>query len=260
MRLYLSAVFEGAHGLTKEQRDYIMSHNHILASFAYYKPAHDEFYEKPKSIMLDSGAFTIMSKGIKEGALNNFNPMEYCKSYANFIKEKNIDFFIELDIEAVYGFDVYRDCLHQLQDITGRDPIYVYHKWRGLKYYKKLVQKHDYIALGDVDNITHTKGQEQYFPYLVEEAHKHGCKVHGLAFTRIDELNYIPFDSADSSTWTAAMRFAEIPRFNGHYVDKYRFTRTDTMHIKSNTVAKVYSLNEWTKLSEYFETEYEPIW
>lgn len=260
MRLYFSSLIEGTYGMTEEQIDEIFTQNHILASFAYYKPNHDRLYEKPKSVMLDSGAFTVMSKSMTGKSLSTFNPMEYCKKYAEFIRRMHIDFFIELDIEAVYGFDVYKDCLHQLQDITGKDPIYVYHKWRGLKYYKMLVQKHKYIALGDVDNIGHNNAQEQFFPWFVEEAHKNGCRVHGLAFTRMDKLGSIPFDSVDSSTWTAAARFAEIPRFNGHHLNKYRFTRTDTMQIKNCVVSKLYSLSEWSKLARYFETEYEPIW
>ena len=41
--------------------------------------------------------------------------------------------------------------------------------------------------LGDVDVGSHSKIQEQFFPWFVEEAHKNNCKVHGLAFTQIEK-------------------------------------------------------------------------
>ena len=55
-----------------------------------------------------------------------FDIISYARKYANFIKEYEIDDFFELDIDGVFGFEVYKDCLHLIQDITGKDPIRVF--------------------------------------------------------------------------------------------------------------------------------------
>ena len=262
MRLYLSAVFECSQlrslikqGKKNEYEDLIRG-THILASFAYHNKEHEEYYPLAKSILMDSGAFTYMGQGLRTGKV--FDAMAYCKKYATYVKEHNIENFIELDVEGVTGFKTYVDCLHQLQDITGKDPIYVYHKWRGIEYYKELVKKHHYVCLGDVDTITRNTSQEKYFKWFVDEAHKYGTKVHGLAFTKMDELKKIPFDSVDSSSWSAAARFASLPFFNGRELKKVGYTRFGNKTLDAEK-GMVHSYIEWKKLSQYWE-QFEGVW
>jgi len=164
-------------------------------------PKYIPFYTMCKSFLMDSGAFTVMNS---KKSKNSFEPMEFTKKYAQHIKENNVQNFLELDIDGVFGFEVYRDCLHCLQDITGRDPIPVYHKWRGVEYYKELVKKYDYIAIGDVSIGAGSRELYKYFPWFLNEAHKNNCKVHGLAFTSLPDLQFMPFDSVDSSSWKVA--------------------------------------------------------
>lgn len=265
MRIYLSSFFEEPALAPKKGEDnkrYIelLENSHILASFAYYKEGHERYYSYCKSLLIDSGAFTFMVKSIKSGNKVNFDIRAYCKKYANFIKQNDIENFIELDIEGAYGFDTYKDCLHMLQDITGKDPIYVFHKWRGMDYFKELVKKKNYICLGDVDVATRNSTQEKYFSYFVEEAHRNNCKVHGLAFTQIDKLKHIPFDSVDSSTWTSGARFASPCRFDGHSLQKYNLKRTNERELVHFSIVKEHDYLEWKKLQHYFDTQIEPIW
>ena len=264
MRIYLSSFFEEPALFPKTEnaeKEYIelIEGAHILASFAYHKDEHEKYYPYCKSLLVDSGAFTFMVKSIRKG-ITNFDIKGYCKKYAEFVRRCNIDKFIELDVEGAYGFDVYRDCLHMLQDITGRDPIYVFHRWRGMDYFKELIKQKDYIMLGDVDVGSHSKAQEQFFSWFVEEAHKNNCKVHGLAFTQIEKLRYIPFDSVDSSSWTAGARFASLSRFDGHNLQKYDCKRTNERELAHNSLVKRHDYLEWKKLQHYFDTEMEPIW
>lgn len=265
MRIYLSSFFEEPALAPKEGEDktkYIdlLKDAHILASFAYHNDKHEEYYPYCKSLLVDSGAFTLMVKSIRNSGKIDFDIKSYCKKYAEFIKKNNIDNFIELDIEGAYGFETYKDCLHMLQDITGKDPIYVFHKWRGMEYYKELVKQKNYICLGDVDVTTRNKAQEKYFSWFVEEAHKNNCKVHGLAFTQIEKLKHIPFDSVDSSSWTAGARFASPSRFDGHSILKYNCKRNDDRQLAHNSIVKTHDFLEWKKLSQYFDSEIEPIW
>lgn len=255
MRLYLSSVIESFYN--KDNVKELLEGANILHSFAYNKPGCSECYSYCKNLLLDSGAFTVMNS---KKSRKTFSPMEYCKKYAEHINENNIEHFIELDIEGVYGFDVYRDCLHQLQDMTGKEPIYVFHKWRGLDYYRELVKKYDYIALGDVSVGGSSREIYKYFPWFIEEAHRNNCRVHGLAFTYVRDLNYMNFDSVDSSTWTMGVKYANPFRFNGHGVRRYYCKRNDVRQLAKNDVVKEHDYLEWKKLSQYYDTEFEPVW
>lgn len=255
MRLYLSSVLESE--IPFEEKIKFCENLFVLFSFAYKKNYTERLIPYCKDLLLDSGAFTIM---MKKNVKNTFNPIDYCRKYAEFIKNNKIDKFMELDIESVFGFEVYKDCLHCLQDITGKDPIYVFHKWRGLNYFKELVKQKNYIALGDVSVGSGSREIYKFFPWFINEAHKNNCKVHGLAFTALNDLNYMNFDSIDSSSWTAGARFARISRFDGHSIQCYNCRRTEFKTLPSSIDCKRHDLPEWKKLSQYFDTEMEPVW
>ena len=256
MRLYLSTVLNSN---LNQEKDFeqLLDGTNILQSFAYDFNGAEKYYSMCKSILLDSGAFTVMNSKNKK---NVFNPLEYTKKYAEHIKKNNIDLFLEMDIEGVFGFNVYKDCLHCLQDITGKDPIYVFHKWRGLDYYKELVKKYNYVALGDVSVGSGSRELYKYFPWFLKEAHKNNCKVHGLAFTSLSDLQFMPFDSVDSSSWTAGARFARPSRFDGHKLQQYDCIRNEERCLTENSIVKRHDYLEWKKLSQYYDREYEPIW
>ena len=256
MRLYLSTVLNSN---LNQQNDFeeLLNGTHILQSFAYNFNNVEKYYPMCKSVLLDSGAFTVMNAKNKK---NNFEPMKYCKEYAEHIRKNNIDLFLELDIEGVYGFNIYQDCLHQLQDITGKDPIYVFHKWRGVDYYKELVKQKSYVALGDVTVGSGSRELYKCFPWFIEEAHRNNCKVHGLAFTSLPDLQFMPFDSVDSSSWTSGVRFARPSRFDGHRLQQYNCLRNEERCLAENSIVKRYDYCEWKKLSQYFDKEYEPVW
>lgn len=252
MKLFLSSVLESA--IDKNKIKNLINQTNILHSFAYNNDFCSSLYEYCGCLMLDSGAFTIMNSD-----KNNFNPMEYCKKYAEHIKKYKIKYFIELDIEGVYGFDVYKDCLHQLQDITGENPIYVFHKWRGLNYFHEIIKKCDYIALGDVSVGRGSRKIYDYFPYFLNKAHENNCKVHGLAFTDLNSLSYMDFDSVDSSSWKSGDIFAHPFRFDGHKVNQYNCKRNSERKLDKGSVVQEHDFLEWKKLSQYFE-QFEPIW
>lgn len=257
MRIYLASVLNSP--LVNEKNFVeMLKKTHILHSFAYAGRKDKEYIPYCKSIMMDSGAFTIMNT---KKLRNNFQPLEFTRKYAEYIRDNNIELFIELDIEGVYGFDVYKDCLHCLQDITGKEPIYVFHRWRGREYYRQLVRRYNYVAMGDAPaGLLGSSEIVKYFPWFIEEAHKNNCKIHGLGFTSIPRLGYMLFDSVDSSSWKSSFRFASLPRFNGHSIVTYNCRRTEEKQLVHNKILHNYSFAEWNKFAEYFEKEMEPIW
>lgn len=259
MRIYLSAVLNNTIISKNKDVENLLKGNHILHSFAYDKPGIEKFYSMSKSILLDSGAFTLMNSKTRR---NNFDPMDYCKKYAEHIKKNNIDLFMELDIEGVFGFDVYKDCLHQLQDITGKMPIICFHKWRGLNYYKEIVKRVPYVALGDVSVGSSARDLYKFFPWFINEAHKNNCRVHGLAFTAFKDLEYMEFDSVDSSTWLMGAKFAQSVRFDGHRIRKYdcRKGQSAERKLADNYTVNLHDYLQWCKFSQYYDHEMEPVW
>ena len=251
MRVYLSTVLNSSVIMNKPEAEERLKNTHILQSYAYDFKGVEKYYPMCKSVMLDSGAFTVMNSKNKR---NNFDPMKYCKDYANHIKQNNIDLFLELDIEGDYGFEVYRDCLHQLQDITGRQPIYVFHKWRGLNYYKEIVKRVPYVALGDVSVGAGSREIYKYFPWFINEAHKRKVKIHGLGFTHLKKLHEYHFDSVDSTSWVFGNKFGSVYKFDGKTIQKHDKPIGHTLANSRKTAVNNYI--EWVKFQKYAETHF----
>ena len=148
MELYFSAFWQSVYSLPKDYEKLVnISEMSILQTFCRAETRMKKNLEKQKEFknyLLDSGAFSMMSSKNSQ----KFEIMEYVEKYAKFIKENDIKDFIELDIDGVYGIQIYKDCLHKLQDITGKNPIKVFHMWRGKEYFQELVKKESRIAIG----------------------------------------------------------------------------------------------------------------
>ena len=253
MKLYISAVFQNEKVVCKEQNieEFIdLSKLHILQSFAYVSSCKCEKFSLCKDFLMDSGAFTIMNS--KSG--KKFNIVEFTKEYANFIKQWNIDNFIELDIDSIFGMQIYIDCLHMLQDITGKDPIRVMHTWRGKEYFEEITKRKELVCLGGIAGTQNMNLARSNLQWFVDTAHKNNCKIHGLGIGTIDLIRKHNFDSVDSANWCSAHRFGALLRFNGHELCKYDGSEgaAKNEHIATEFVARK-ALKEWEQFSHYID-------
>lgn len=227
-----------------------LSKLHILESFYNVNPDDPDYFSYCGDFLLDSGAFSMMNS--KNG--KKLNIKDYCIKYGQFVKKYNIDNFIELDIDGVYGIDIYKDCLHRLQDITGKDPLRVFHPWRGIDYYKELVKQKDRICIGSIA-VKLIKPEDYYiFNYLLDLAHQNNCKVHGLGVGSILNIRKYNFDSVDSASWLTSVRNGQLYKFNGHQLNKYDGSAgcSDEQRVDRNFIG-VTALQEWEKYSKYLE-------
>ena len=259
MRLYLSGVIEKMKDKSVGIDKVIdLSQYHILQSFAYAKEKDAEYYPQCKSFMMDSGAFTLMMSKSKS---KNFDIKKFTTNYGNFIKKNNIDNFVELDVDGIYGVDTYVDMLHLLQDITGKDPVRVFHGWRGKDYFKELVKQKERICLGGVAVGKARARSLDYFQWFLDEAHRNYCKVHGLAITSDKLIRKYNFDSVDSSTWSFSIRGGWIYRFDGSGLSTYEGSSGCTGNERiSNAFCMQYALKEWGKLSQYVDKEFKSLY
>lgn len=105
---------------------------YILESFYYIQEWQLPLIKNAKMFLLDSGAFTFMnSQKDKE-----INWDVYIERYAKFINDNNIEYFFELDIDVVVGLKEVERLRNKLEKLTNKKCIPVWHKSRGLDYWK----------------------------------------------------------------------------------------------------------------------------
>ncbi len=219
----------------------------ILESFYYVDEDTERLLPYFGDFLLDSGAFTFMqnSKGHVEWDT-------YIKRYADFINKNNIEKFFELDIDSIVGYEKVLEYRQELEDLTGKRCIPVWHKSRGIKEFLRMCDEYDYVAIGGIVAKEISSDQYKAFPSMIMEAHKRGCKIHGLGFTNLEWLPRCHFDSVDSTAWTTGNRFGYIYKFNGRTMEKIKVPPGKRL----SDPRKVALINfiEWLKFQNYAKT------
>ena len=216
-----------------------------LESFAYISK--EERYEIPKynDFILDSGAFTYLN-----GANGNVNWDKYVENYAAFINKYGVKNFIELDIDPIVGIKEVERLRNKLEKLTNKKSIPVWHKSRGKDYWLRMVKEYNYVAVGGIVTREIKPSEYKHFHWLLAEAKKQNCKVHGLGFTNLKGLEEYDFYSVDSTGWLSGNRFGSIYKFNGKTLLK--FDKPAGMRVKTNETAQN-NFYEWVKFANYKE-------
>lgn len=92
--------------------------------------------------------------------------------------------------------------------------------------------------------------------HFVDEAHKLGAKVHGLGYTRTQDIAKaeVMFDTVDSTSWLSASRFRSISKFDGSKMTHVIPQKQQKYACKLNW-KELYlkSLDEWITYANYIE-------
>lgn len=245
MNLYLAANWQGIDKayIPKES----MFDISILESFYYSDSWTEALIPYFKSFMLDSGAFTFMTSHKGQVDWN-----DYIRRYAEFINKNGVKLFYELDIDSIVGYEKVIEMRRWLESATGKNPIPVWHKSRGKEEFLKMCDEYDYVAIGGIVSKEITRQEYKYFPWFINEAHKRGCKIHGLGFTNLEGIQKYHFDSVDSTAWTTGNRFGSIYRFNGTTMEKY--DKKQGQKLADSRAVAINNFNEWLKFQKYAET------
>ena len=217
----------------------------ILESFYYVKDWMIPYINNYWDFILDSGAFTFMQNG---GAHINWE--QYVDKYGAFIKEHKIKHYFELDIDSIVGLKKVKQLRKRLESITGTKCIPVWHKERGKENWLKIVKEYKYVAIGGIVTKEIKGNQYPIFTWLLNEAKKQNCKVHGLGFTRIKSLKRYHFYSVDSTAWIYGNRGGFLYKFTGDDIAK--INKPEGSRIKVRETA-IHNFNEWVKFQEYAE-------
>ena len=219
---------------------------YALSSFYHINSRYSQYIHKFKDFLLDSGAFTFIKK-----SKDNIDWNKYLERYAGYITENKIEKFFELDIDSVVGYEKVKEFRNTLERLTCRRSIPVWHYSRGLDEYLRLCEEYSYVAIGDIAIGNIKVDDYKYFPYLIREAHKRKCKVHGLGITASSAVKKYHFDTVDSSSWSGGSRFGSLYFFmNGEIVSRRKIKG---LRIKDWKSADIHNLREFLKYQEYAE-------
>lgn len=219
-----------------------------LESFYYITKKDEPLIHKYKGFLLDSGAFTFMNN-----SKTNIDWDEYVERYADFINRHDIKHFFELDIDILVGINEVERLRAKLEKLTNKKSIPVWHKFRGKDYWLKMVKDYDYVAIGGIVTREIKPSEYKYFTWLLNEAKKENCKVHGLGFTNLKGLTKYPFYSVDSTSWLSGNRFGAVYYFDGKTIKKQN--KQKGQRVKSIETSRN-NFYEWVKFSKYIEFKY----
>lgn len=249
MRIYLAATSNGMNKELREQTIEQCKPKYVLETFfngekkclsALSTVGNDNF-------LLDSGAFSYMN-----GAKVTLEQMDkYVDRYIAFIKQYKVKHFFEIDVDNIFGLEQVEIWRKKIENETGRQCIPVWHKGRGVDYWKRMCKEYKYIAIGGL--VFHVKKQEyDLIRRLVEYAYYKGVKVHGLGFTKTKELPNYKFYSVDSASWViSATRGQQIHFFrNGHI--KSRPLKKGNKKVKLSALVS-HNMKEWVKFQKYMD-------
>lgn len=216
---------------------------YILESFYYCDEIVERMIPYFEKFMLDSGAFTFFSSG------KHVDWNEYVTRYCEFIKKNKVELFFELDIDALTGYDKVKDIRRYIERETGKQPIPVWHKRLGKDEFIKMCDEYPYVAIGGIVSNEIKRNEYKYFPWFIDEAHKRGCKIHGLGFTNLKGLEKYHFDSVDSTAWLSGNRFGSVYQFTGKTMIKH--DKKEGQKLSDSRAVAVHNFQEWVKFQQY---------
>lgn len=217
----------------------------VLESFHYLKDWMLPYIKEKWNFLLDSGAFTFMNnlKNSKDIDWDN-----YVEKYAKCINDNDIDLFFELDIDVLVGIEEVERLRNKLEKLTNKKCIPVWHKSRGLDYWKQMCKDYEYVAIGGIAIGTIKRSQYDIFVPLLKIAKESNCKVHGLGFSSVEGMKKYKFYSTDSTTWSVGNRAGFLFQFKGdkmYRIEKPKGTRLN------GTEAAIHNFKEWIKFQKY---------
>lgn len=218
----------------------------VLVSYAYFDSP-DKYIRIsnnwwPKFLILDSGAFSVWTKG---DVIDLHNYADYCKKMRITAPESTQIINVNLDVlPGKFGqrpTDDEREesakqgiinCERLLE--LGVKTIPVFHQHEDFKWLELMAKNFEYFGISPANDV-HISEKIKWLNKVFSRI-KASRKTHGFGATAPQILKQFPFYSADSSSWCAGSRFARIPNFKG--------TKSQNIHFKD----KESFLDNWDKL------------
>ena len=190
----------------------------VLESHYYMETWQVEQLDGIEHFMLDSGAFTFLN------SKRAVDIDEYVEGYTKFINQHDVQYFFEMDIDPIVGYEEVKRIRRKIERKTKKRCIPVWHKSRGIKEFRALCRKYDYIAIGGI--VTKEISRQEHFLLnaFCDLARSYDCKIHGLGFTPPNLKDY-RFDSVDSTSWLAGGRYGRLYKLSDWHIKSTKPTQ-----------------------------------
>lgn len=189
----------------------------------------EDKFDQGVSVFLDSGAYTINSDS-EDHDLDELN--EIFEHYKKFVTE-NID-----HLEMVSEFDALplgQEWIEYQRDAFWRTIprekfMVVWHPVWGIPYLHELSHQYEIIGIP----ATSLEGRNLR-PILNALAAK-GTRIHGIAMTKIEEMQSIRWDSVASTSWISPQRFGDTIVWTGKELKRYPRKYKETARKRHRTL------------------------
>ena len=139
----------------------------------------------------------------------------------------------------------------RIERAAGKPCIPVWHKGRGVDYWKWMCRSYNRVAVGGL--VFHVKKQEyDSIRRMVEYAYERGVKVHGLGFTKTTMLHEFKFDSVDSASWSLGAARGQQIHFFKDGIIKMRQLDKNGKKVDLGKLA-YHNMCEWCKFQRYMD-------
>jgi len=236
-----------------EGRDILVSYADVIRQPGWWERELKPRLEagRYRSVILDSGAFTVISQGIVIDV----------ESYAAFAAEHQDLFDVVVGLDDIAG-DLGTTWRNQATlEAAGVEALPVFHQDEPWEVLEAYAERYDYIGVGfarrEGGRLAH--GQKENAAFLREFFSRVGdrAKVHGFAMTRWAGKGW-PFFSVDSTTWIAEFRALRKQEPCDAKIDepKPRFSGGD--HGVSGDLANLLDWYDTAELMELVVDSYDP--
>lgn len=231
--------FAGAE--THEERLYKMGGRKFLYSYYYIRfEKHDRpIKEKNFAMLLDSGGFTIRTKG-------KFLPVE---SFAEYLNENQIRFAFNLDTRSLEETWSNQEFLEK-NTSTYIIPIFHLQTWKLKRWeYMDRCLQYPYFAIAGLTTERDYNVMNDFFHFVYSRT-KPMQKIHALGKTQPKIVKKWPFYSVDSTSWLAFSRYAKPLLESGNeLVNRFRAREKHWSQLDQHNVDDWFGLEaETTKL------------
>lgn len=176
----------------------------------------------------------------------------YIDRYAQYINDKRVKLFFELDIDPIVGYDRVKTYRKMLEKRVNAQCIPVWHKSRGKDEFVRMCKEYEYVAIGGIVSKEISRTEYRYFPWFIDTAHRNGARIHGLGFTSLSLLPQYHFDSVDSTTWIVGNRFANVLKFDGKTITQHH--APPGLRAKDINEVMLHNFQEWVRFQKWAKT------
>jgi len=195
------------------------------------------------TLMLDCGAFTVMTKGI---TITREDFLHFC--------QKNHDMF-----DIIIGLDVmnhpeetFDNC--KFFQSEGIDPMACFHIGEDFSWVQKFVDNFEYLGIGGIaaKPIATTELDRffsDFFRYIVDDKGLPIRKLHALGIARWKLFEKFPFYSTDSTIWMEGFRTATV--FSEEFGPLLMTDRDENMGKSKNSFLRLDKVQQGRELDRW---------